>query len=587
MPPEQPGRKRRRRSRFSSNPDAAEGKTDLVDVPTQPASKPKPVPNQHVPPAVAALRARLARDSAQSLTETSQPVSINVESERTPSEPPKPKRRRTRFAALKAPDTTDPTPATTAPPPARATPPEPARTSDLAPRTLDLNAIPVAPVSTLRINRATQQKKKLASLKVAASDLVDENPTRNPYYDPALSAQRKRVERKPLVFTEPGVHAARAERLREEAAAREKKTKFQESLVRQRQTSPLPVLPPRDDDIRVKRSEPPLVEWWDAPLMKLDPDKAKGKGKEGDGDVDMTSDEIMIRSERITHYIHHPPPVKPTIPPKPPPEIPLMLTKKETKKLRRQRRLEAHKEEQEMIAVGLLPPAKPKVKLSNLVRVMASEATADPTKVEAEVRAQVEERRKKHEAENAARKKTPQERKEKAAQKIEKDKSAGLYASVYRISRLDSPHHRFKIDVNARQLEMTGALVLFRDCNVVVVEGGVKAQRKYKKLLLRRIDWSATVDTDSAKEGKKEGDAYEKAGKEKEEHVDGTQKVSCVLVWEGAVQNPSFPPFRTINLPNESACRYHFRKHHVEHYWDLCTQASPFANENLGVRTIE
>lgn len=45
-----------------------------------------------------------------------------------------------------------------------------------------------------------------------------------------------------------------------------------------------------------------------------------------------------------------------------------------------------------MIRQGLMEPPKPKVKISNLMRVLGNEAVADPSAMEAEVRAQMEER---------------------------------------------------------------------------------------------------------------------------------------------------------------------------------------------------
>lgn len=41
--------------------------------------------------------------------------------------------------------------------------------------------------------------------------------------------------------------------------------------------------------------------------------------------------------------------------------------------------------------------------------------------------------------------------------------------------------HKFKVETNAKQLFLTGTVVLFKDINVVVVEGGPKQQKKYKK----------------------------------------------------------------------------------------------------------
>ncbi len=64
----------------------------------------------------------------------------------------------------------------------------------------------------------------------------------------------------------------------------------------------------------------------------------------------------------------------------------------ERKKLRTQRRNEREKEKQELIRQGLLEPPKPKVKISNLMRVLGTEAVADPSAVEKQVREQMAER---------------------------------------------------------------------------------------------------------------------------------------------------------------------------------------------------
>lgn len=55
----------------------------------------------------------------------------------------------------------------------------------------------------------------------------------------------------------------------------------------------------------------------------------------------------------------------------------------------------------------------PKVKISNLMRVLGAEAVQDPTKVEALVREQMKLRRREHEEHNESRKLTKEERREK------------------------------------------------------------------------------------------------------------------------------------------------------------------------------
>ena len=43
---------------------------------------------------------------------------------------------------------------------------------------------------------------------------------------------------------------------------------------------------------------------------------------------------------------------------------------------------------------------------------------------------------------------------------------------VSRVLNLSNPAKKFKVEMNANQLYMTGIVVLHKDCNVLVVEGG-------------------------------------------------------------------------------------------------------------------
>ena len=60
--------------------------------------------------------------------------------------------------------------------------------------------------------------------------------------------------------------------------------------------------------------------------------------------------------------------------------------------MRKQRREEREKEKQELVRQGLLEAPPPKVKLSNMMRVLGTEAVADPTALEAQVRSAMLER---------------------------------------------------------------------------------------------------------------------------------------------------------------------------------------------------
>lgn len=70
-------------------------------------------------------------------------------------------------------------------------------------------------------------------------------------------------------------------------------------------------------------------------------------------------------------------------------------------------------EKQEKIQLGLMEAPPPKIKISNLMRVLGAEAVQDPTKVEALVREQMRLRKEQHEEHNASRKLSKEERRAK------------------------------------------------------------------------------------------------------------------------------------------------------------------------------
>jgi len=56
-----------------------------------------------------------------------------------------------------------------------------------------------------------------------------------------------------------------------------------------------------------------------------------------------------------------------------------MLTEKEKKKIKRLRKLEKVKDIQEKMALGLIEPAKPKLRLSTFMNAISTMAVADPS----------------------------------------------------------------------------------------------------------------------------------------------------------------------------------------------------------------
>ncbi|MEE6491310.1 hypothetical protein FKM82_016173 [Ascaphus truei] len=263
----------------------------------------------------------------------------------------------------------------------------------------------------------------------------------------------------------------------------------------------------------------------------------------------------------ITNLVEHPAQLSPPVDTDSPVTLGIYLTQKEQKKLRRQTRREAQKELQEKVRLGLMPPPEPKVRISNLMRVLGTEAIQDPTRVEAHVRAQMAKRQKAHEEANAARKLTTEQRKEKKVKKLKEDISQGVHVTVYSIRNLSNLAKKFKIEANAGQLYLTGVVVLHKDVNVVVVEGGPKAQKKFKRLMLNRIKWDEQTTNHKGGDDESDEESVKKANK-------------CSLVWEGTAKERSFGDIKFKQCPTENMAREHFKKHGAEHYWDLALSQS-------------
>ena len=82
--------------------------------------------------------------------------------------------------------------------------------------------------------------------------------------------------------------------------------------------------------------------------------------------------------------------------------------------------------------MGLLPPEQPKVKISNLMRVLGNEAILDPTKVEAQVREQMKSRQDAHKKHNEEKKLTKEEKREKLKKKLMEDTSKVVQVAVFK-----------------------------------------------------------------------------------------------------------------------------------------------------------
>ncbi|XP_034657305.1 U4/U6 small nuclear ribonucleoprotein Prp3 isoform X1 [Drosophila subobscura] len=356
------------------------------------------------------------------------------------------------------------------------------------------------------------------------------------YFDDRIALKPTVRNKRTLRFHEPGKFQQLAERMRMKSQLERLQNEISQIARKTGISSAtkLALIAPKQD----MPDDVPAMEWWDSVILTQDMQT-----------LDEGSGKISIRQTAISNLIEHPTQMKPPNEPLKPVYLPVFLTKKERKKLRRQNRREAWKEEQEKIRLGLVAPPEPKLRISNLMRVLGSDAVQDPTKMEQHVREQMAKRQKAHEDANNARKLTSEQKSEKKQRKLKEDTSCGVHVSVYRIRDLqDNQSKKFKVETNAKQLQMTGTVALFRDCCVVVVEGGPKQQKKYRRLMLTRIKW----DEDLAK------------GNDGQDVPN-----SCVLVWEGTSQRRHFGEIKFKIFPMEKMAREFFQKHQVEHYWDL------------------
>lgn len=94
--------------------------------------------------------------------------------------------------------------------------------------------------------------------------------------------------------------------------------------------------------------------------------------------------------------------------------------------------MEAQREKQDKIRLGLLPQDKPKVTKANFMRVLGQEAILAPSMVEAEMAKQVKERQQKHKDSTEAQKLTEEERKAKKDKKLREDTSVLAKVAVYK-----------------------------------------------------------------------------------------------------------------------------------------------------------
>ncbi|KAI1210536.1 PRP3-domain-containing protein [Annulohypoxylon truncatum] len=398
--------------------------------------------------------------------------------------------------------------------------------------------------------RAPPTKKQALDLSGPSAEEIKSNP----YFDASLGAPgAKPRQSRHLVFNQKGKYIQQANALRRQAALEALKKKIAAG------TRKVGIDEDKDVEKNFVVDAPPDIEWWDEGLVD---------GKNYDDIENPKALKIESADTIVTRYIQHPVAIEPPQDKNVPPPKPMYLTSTEQAKLRRQRRMADLKEEQAKIRLGLVPAPPPKVKKGNLMRVLGEEAVKDPTAVEARVNREIADRHAKHVELNEERKLTKEQKHEKLAANQEKDAAKGLHMLVFKINSLANGQHRYKININADQLALTGLVIMHPKQNLVVVEGGEWSIKHYKKLMLNRVNWTENLAS-------REKDAQNEALKQwlKAENEDGELKDlaenQCKLIFEGEIKSRAFRKWGSKVCETDSEAREVLSKSKMENFWNL------------------
>ncbi|BGP16780.1 U4/U5/U6 small nuclear ribonucleoprotein prp3 [Rhodosporidiobolus nylandii] len=428
---------------------------------------------------------------------------------------------------------------------------------------------PMAPkFSTTKANaRMPAPSPRPATPVASTSDAAPDSLKETAFFDPRLafgsagvtgkSHMGKGHARSTFQFKTPGTFVKKGEAIRAEARMEDLKRRILESSQKAGVLSDL-----EETAKKVRRPEPPAIEWWDEEFL---PEK----------DYASQSADFLDRSSLISHLVQHPisipaPQDKIAVEPKE-----LFLTKKELKKKRKMRRQAELQDKQDRQKMGLLPPDPPKVKISNMMRVLTQDAIADPTKVEAQVRREMVARERKHLKDNAARALTDEERRQKREDEYAKDEAKGIQAAAFKVRYLSDPSHKFKVKKNAIDMHLTGVICHNRNFCLVVVEGGAKSIKKYRQLMLNRIRWTeeAAPRNDADQPAVEMVDGIPRptkpfnAPEEADDAPASLQDNYVREIWSGALREHLFGDMRHSNCPSDSHAREQLGK--LGHLWDV------------------
>ncbi|KAA6382251.1 MAG: putative U4/U6 small nuclear ribonucleoprotein Prp3, partial [Streblomastix strix] len=454
------------------------------------------------------------------------------------------------------------------------------------------------------------------------------------FFDPQL--ERKKTDRRErgLQFVEPGRYIQQATRMKRKELMKQVQSimlsKEQDSLIKISEESVVGVMSMGKFGLlqTTNRVKVPDFEWWDLPYLQFDSqvenvneqliqkDKQQQQQQQtssssSNTDQSALNEPILLRTmdhahldlSTITDTYETPSTVAAVIRQEKLKPQEFVLTKKERKQKKHQDKMKLQRDMQEKIRCGLIDPPPPKIRLSNMHRVLSEKAAINPTKIEQMVREEVKKRKEEHDKQNEERKLTKEQRREKKVTKAKADAKKGCEVVLFRIADLTNPKLQFRVETNANQLLLTGRCIYIPDVgsqvsdinntnnkqlsisnntnntgmvNLVVVEGGTKSINKYIHTMLHRIDWTMAHPPPSQQQLEGGLGYYIPPKLDPENNT-------CKLMWRGQIKKPTFHDFRTIPVSNVDEARKTLRQSGKESYWDLISRdiASEMIEEDL------
>jgi len=108
----------------------------------------------------------------------------------------------------------------------------------------------------------------------------------------------------------------------------------------------------------------------------------------------------------------------------------------------------------------------------------------------------------------------------------------------------------------------TGVGLITESFTIVIVEGTAKSVRRYDKLMLRRIDWSAKLNENTDMD------------------VDDEKPNKCTCVWKGSSTVHHLKRFTFETLRTEAAARRYLAEVKLDHLFDAAYACVAVAEED-------